>query len=300
MEYSETIDEAKAGSPVMLRFKLKNVNVYASTNGYTFTKIFDVENSENYEVSLTSKQFEDIDYYVRQKLESNHERFQNQMRLVSEKINISKPRLLDIGCGGGEFLIRAKRNGYLAVGLELNANRAAYSRKRTGVAIHQKDIVKLAIDQHSTYDCVTLWDVIEHVNWPLATLQGVHNVLKDGGYVFLDTPAKDSFYHQFSEVLYRVSFGKLAGFLNIMYDSTPYGHKQIFSTAEIVTTLKQAGFKNIEVKKFHELSFPIEHYLTKIFQNKKIVNNISPIIKHIIVQLKIVNKMYVVAKKIES
>jgi len=66
---------------------------------------------------------------------------------------------------------------------------------------------------------VTLWDVIEHVNYPFEALQSAANVLKQGGFLLIDTPCRDSFYHQFGAFTYEITGGKLPTFLNAMYSS---------------------------------------------------------------------------------
>ena len=142
-----------------------------------------------------------------------------------------------------------------------------------------------------------MWDVIEHVNFPLKTILCSCRVLVNGGFLMLDTPCRDSFFHKFGEFTYKFSKGKFPTFLNIMYSSHLYGHKQIFSKKEICNILSSSGMEILEIKQFHELSFPIEFYIKKLIPNKilcKLVISISPIFLKL---LPIKNKMIVVARK---
>ncbi|HQV95316.1 MAG TPA: class I SAM-dependent methyltransferase, partial [Anaerolineales bacterium] len=168
---------------------------------------------------------------------------------------------------------------------------------------------RLVIDKHpiesdhwqsgyATYfDAVTLWDVIEHVNYPLQTLQSVANVLKEGGVLLIDTPCRDSFYHRFGELTYRFSGGRFPTFLNAMYSSHLFGHKQIFSTDEMKQLFESVGFEVVDLHKFHELSFPYEFYLKKLFKSQGLVNLVLPFVRIFFKVFKIRNKMLVVGKK---
>ncbi len=108
--------------------------------------------------------------------------------------------------------------------------------------------------------------MIEHVNYPFQTLQCAANVLKQGGFLLIDTPCRDSFYHHFGEFTYRLTGGRSPTFLNAMYSSHLFGHKQIFSTGEMKQLFEEAGLQVIDLHKFHELSFPYDFYLKKLLQ----------------------------------
>ena len=38
------------------------------------------------------------------------------IELLSAHLHMDKPRLIEVGCGGGDFLVAAKKNGYSVVG----------------------------------------------------------------------------------------------------------------------------------------------------------------------------------------
>jgi 2-polyprenyl-6-hydroxyphenyl methylase/3-demethylubiquinone-9 3-methyltransferase len=140
--------------------------------------------------------------------------------------------------------------------------------------------------------------VIEHVNYPLQTLQCAVNVLKKGGLLLMDTPCRDSFYHQVGEITYRLSGGWLPTFLNAMYSSHLFGHKQIFSTAEMKDIFTSSGLEVVELQKFHELSFPYDFYLKKLLRSEALVKLLLPVVKAFFWLFKIRNKMLVIGRKI--
>jgi 2-polyprenyl-6-hydroxyphenyl methylase/3-demethylubiquinone-9 3-methyltransferase len=144
---------------------------------------------------------------------------------------------------------------------------------------------------------VTLWDVIEHVNYPYETLNSAANVLKAGGYLLIDTPCRDSFYHRVGEITYKLTGGKYPTFLNAMYSSHLFGHKQIFSTTEMRKLFEAIGMEIVELKKFHELSFPYEFYVKKLVQSETVVRLLLPFVQAFFRLFKIRNKMLVVGRK---
>ncbi|HXD09481.1 MAG TPA: methyltransferase domain-containing protein, partial [Anaerolineales bacterium] len=148
------------------------------------------------------------------------------------------------------------------------------------------------------FDVVTLWDVIEHVNYPHEALQSAANVLKQGGLLLIDTPCRDSFYHQFGALTYKLSGGRFPTFLNAMYSSHLFGHKQIFSTGELKNLFESVGLRVIDLHKFHELSFPYEFYLKKLFRSESLVQLLLPVVGIFFRIFKIQNKMLVIGRKI--
>jgi 2-polyprenyl-6-hydroxyphenyl methylase/3-demethylubiquinone-9 3-methyltransferase len=140
--------------------------------------------------------------------------------------------------------------------------------------------------------------VIEHVNYPIQTLQCAVNVLKPGGLLLIDTPCRDSFYHQAGEVTYRLSGGRFPTFLNAMYSSHLFGHKQIFSTREMEDVFALSSLGIVELQKFHELSFPYEFYLKKLLRSEALVKSSLPAVSAFFRVFKIRNKMLVIGRKL--
>jgi 2-polyprenyl-6-hydroxyphenyl methylase/3-demethylubiquinone-9 3-methyltransferase len=139
--------------------------------------------------------------------------------------------------------------------------------------------------------------VIEHVNYPFRTLQSAANVLKKDGLLLIDTPCRDSFYHRAGEITYRLSGGKFPTFLNAMYSSHLFGHKQIFSTREMKELFQAAGLEVVELEIFHELTFPYDFYLRKFFKSEVIIKVQLPAVRAFFWLFKIRNKMLVIGRK---
>jgi 2-polyprenyl-3-methyl-5-hydroxy-6-metoxy-1,4-benzoquinol methylase len=290
------IDQAKVRVDNVLLYKLSNANVYTGDHGYTFSKFLDETSANDFEISAAER--ESVRNYLETQLQSNSERFEAHVNLVKGYCKL-KSAVLDVGCGGGAFLTLCRRDGFECFGIEPDLNRAEYAEEQTQAKIFNQDIAseEFIEENHEKFDCVTFWDVIEHVNFPSASLKAAARCLKKGGVICLDTPAKDSFYHKTGQLSYKLSFGRFPLFLNIMYSEHPFGHKQIFSTLEMKHELEKAGFTVLKFSKIHELTFPVDFYLKKMLKLNFLVTFLKPIAQLFFKIIPIRNKMVVVAVK---
>jgi 2-polyprenyl-3-methyl-5-hydroxy-6-metoxy-1,4-benzoquinol methylase len=295
-----SIDEIKKhrAERACLKYRLRNANVYVSPEGFHFTDYLDPVGEISPEVDA-SQLTESEASYIESQLQANLNKFGNQVEILGSHLPLAGLKVLDIGCGGGLFLSLLKDQGAQVTGIELSDSRAHYARTK-----HALEIYKIPIEsdfwqkgQAGAFDAVTLWDVIEHVNYPFQTLQCAANVLRPGGFLLIDTPCRDSFYHRFGEFTYRLSGGRYPTFLNAMYSSHLFGHKQIFSTAEMRQLFESVGLQVIDLHKFHELSFPYEFYLTKLLKSQALVKVLVPFVRLFFRIFKIQNKMLAVGKK---
>ena len=104
---------------------------------------------------------------------------------------IQGQRLLDIGCGNGDFLINAKEMGWKASGLEPDTTAVEVARGR-GFDVFDGTIDALA-DRFNYYDAITISHVIEHVYQPRDFLRTVNQILKNNGVIYIDTPNIQSY-----------------------------------------------------------------------------------------------------------
>jgi 2-polyprenyl-6-hydroxyphenyl methylase/3-demethylubiquinone-9 3-methyltransferase len=297
-ENIDALKKVRAGQ-ARLRYKLKNANVYVSRGGYHFTDYLDPVHEISPEIDASQLTSEES-AYIETQLQANSQRFHHQVEVLKQHLSLQDARVLDIGCGGGLFLSMLKREGADAMGIELSDSRAYYAAARHDLEVHKRPIESDFWQKgyRDQFDAVTLWDVIEHVNYPWQTLQSAVNVLKTGGLLLVDTPCRDSFYHQAGEISYRLSDGRFPTFLDAMYSSHVFGHKQIFSTSEMKELFTSCGLEIVQLQKFHELSFPYEFYLRKLLRSEALVKMSLPLVKAFFRLFKIRNKMLVVGKKV--
>jgi 2-polyprenyl-3-methyl-5-hydroxy-6-metoxy-1,4-benzoquinol methylase len=295
------IDELKKHprEQTRLTYRLAHASVYVSPQGYHFTDYLDPV--EGITPGIDASQLTAAESaYIESQLQANLNKFTNQVDILASHLPLPGARVLDIGCGGGLFLSLLKGKGARVMGIELSDSRAQYARTKHGLEIHKVTIENDFWQKGyaGAFDAVTLWDVIEHVNYPYQTLQCAMNVLKQGGFLLIDTPCRDSFYHHFGELTYRLSGGRYPTFLNAMYSSHLFGHKQIFSTGEMRQLFESAGLRVVDLHKFHELSFPYEFYLGKLFKSQALVRLLLPLVRLFFKIFKIQNKMLVIGRKI--
>jgi 2-polyprenyl-3-methyl-5-hydroxy-6-metoxy-1,4-benzoquinol methylase len=116
--------------------------------------------------------------------------YQRTYRLRSRVIRRYKPhpgRVLDVGCAAGFFLSVMAEQGWETTGIEISAPMVAYAQQALSLPdIRRGDILGLDLPERS-YDVVTLWDVIEHLEDPRPHLRRAAAVLKDDGVLVLET-----------------------------------------------------------------------------------------------------------------
>jgi SAM-dependent methyltransferase len=99
-------------------------------------------------------------------------------------------RMLDFGCGAGEYLLRARKKGWSAFGVENNA------RAREVAARHGLDVrpTLLGADgfKPESFDYLRANHSLEHVLNPAETLADMWTALKPGGRLFIGVPTASS------------------------------------------------------------------------------------------------------------
>ena len=95
-------------------------------------------------------------------------------------------RLLDFGCGNGEFLLRARQAGWEVEGLDFDPKAAAIARS-CGLKVWVGDYRRAPFPE-SSFDAITSHQVIEHVHNPAEFVSRLANWLKPGGTLWIGTP----------------------------------------------------------------------------------------------------------------
>jgi 2-polyprenyl-3-methyl-5-hydroxy-6-metoxy-1,4-benzoquinol methylase len=111
-------------------------------------------------------------------------------------------RLLDIGCSRGLFLVEARRAGFSVCGVERSPVTAAFASSRFGLDVHVGDWRDAGYPD-SSFDVVTLFDVVAHLRDPLGELAGLRRLLRPGGLLLQSTPNIDGVLARHSNFLAR-------------------------------------------------------------------------------------------------
>lgn len=100
---------------------------------------------------------------------------------------ITGTRLLDVGCGSGEFLERMRHQGWNVTGIDASPAAAAVARSRIDAVVLAGTLPHPGLAERQ-FDAITLWQSLEHMPQPMETLQCVRRLLKPGGRVYVSTP----------------------------------------------------------------------------------------------------------------
>jgi len=94
-------------------------------------------------------------------------------------------RLFEIGCGTGVFLDEARRAGWRVSGLEVSEYAAGQALAR-GLEVICRPVEDWS-PPGPVFDCVVLWDVLEHLRDPAGALRRAAGSLRCGGVLALST-----------------------------------------------------------------------------------------------------------------
>lgn len=144
-------------------------------------------------------------------------------------------KLLDVGCGSGEWIEQFGKMGWKAQGLDFDRDAVRFATANgLVVALGTLEEQKFPSD---TFDAITLNHVIEHVPDPMALLRECLRVLKPGGTMALATPNGNSLGH----TLFKQNWRGLE----------PPRHLQIFTPDAMDRCLQSCGFRNIRVRTYN-------------------------------------------------
>lgn len=143
----------------------------------------------------------------------------------------NRNKLLDVGCGNGEFLARARWQGWDVQGIDADPNALEHAR-RAGIHVKQ-GLAELDQFDECSFDQITSHQVIEHAHDPLNFIHSLYTWLKPGGRVWLGTPNATSSLHR--------EFGR------DWYDLHPPQHLVIFSANALIAAMESAGFSHVEL-----------------------------------------------------
>src|SRR2546425_3583836 len=92
----------------------------------------------------------------------------------------SRPgRVLEIGCGGGEFLASFRDRGWKTLGVEPGRQHAEQARRR-GIEVIEQPLTDDLITHLGNFDAVLLIHVLEHMVDPEEMLRMIHKLLRPG------------------------------------------------------------------------------------------------------------------------
>lgn len=155
------------------------------------------------------------------------------MKKFLAQIQKRKPSgtLLDVGCAYGYFVELARDAGYDAYGFDPSEYAIAQAKKLVGRAAVQEGTVQDVSYKPNSFDVITLFDVFEHLQDPVADLMKLRSLLKDDGIIVIATGNTDS------------AASKIFGRRWTFY--IPPQHLSFFNKSNISSFLVRIGLKAI-------------------------------------------------------
>jgi 2-polyprenyl-3-methyl-5-hydroxy-6-metoxy-1,4-benzoquinol methylase len=197
---------------------------------------------------------------------------ESQVGLIKQYKNGT--RLLDIGCGEGFFLFNASKAGYTAKGIELSQDAVEYARREFGLDVEAKPFEELRFPENH-FDVITLWQVLEHVPYPLIILKEVHRILKPGGVLAISTPDIG---------------GVLAKILRRRWWNIRRLHINQFTVKTLTNMLHRAGFKDVLSTSYKDY-FSLSMLVIPLIKHLKVYERVKALVHPNSTSGRIMNKL---------
>jgi len=152
-----------------------------------------------------------------------------------------RPRLIDVGSGGGHLAGLAHGRHWLAISTDIAHPACAVARRAGETPAIQADGALLPF-RGGTADMVTLVNVVDQAHEPLTILREAHRVLATGGLLALRVP-NARFHRPWARLL--IALGPLVRSRG--WDTYPVVHHFAFTPAGLRQLVERAGFQVLEV-----------------------------------------------------
>jgi 2-polyprenyl-6-hydroxyphenyl methylase/3-demethylubiquinone-9 3-methyltransferase len=111
---------------------------------------------------------------------------------IMERLTVSDPRILDVGCGGGILSEALAKAGAQVTGLDLSEASIQVAKQHAQqqgleVDYRYESVQDVAHQQAGTFDAVTCMEMLEHVPEPGKIVAACAQALKPGGQAFFST-----------------------------------------------------------------------------------------------------------------
>jgi len=146
----------------------------------------------------------------------------------------ARSRLIEVGCGTGFVSRHLKKMGYCVECGDLHLEGLQYCKERNaGEAYYQFNLYDPIFSEE--YDAYCAFDVLEHLDDDGLALDNMYAGLKPGGLLFLTVPACGMLWS---------------------YADDHAGHKRRYSSRDLESKVRSAGFEVIRLSYFMTFLFP--------------------------------------------
>lgn len=147
---------------------------------------------------------------------------------------MSRPRVIDVGCGNGSVAGRLEELGARVVGVEPSDTGIRLARERyPQIEFHQLSCYDDLAGQLGQFDLVVCLEVIEHLYSPRLLAKTIASLVAPDGLVALSTP-----FHGYAKYLALAISGRMSKHLNPLNEG---GHIKFFTPEQLTACLNNAG-----------------------------------------------------------
>ncbi len=184
--------------------------------------------------------------------------FQNKRLEMTNFIPSNAEVILEIGCGTGAFGFEIKKKKDIIIwGVEPNLKASLIAKKQLDYVINS------TFDENTDFnnlkfDCIVFNDVLEHIAYPLETIEIAKKHLKPNGVIVSSIPNVYYYWNFLQNILYEDWKYEDAGIM----DKT---HLRFFSSKSIVRMFEESGAEIIKhqgINSFYSRKFKLFNYLT--------------------------------------
>ena len=179
-------------------------------------------------------------------IELNHKELRERIGIIEQNLGeTGKGKFLDMGCGEGFMLQKARANGFEPFGLDIADNINPTCKE--GINFCKGSIFDARFPD-DYFSVIYMDSVLEHVPDPVATLTELKRILKPGGIMLIIVPNEDSLMNSIAKFIYYVTlhpkkYGKIKPLV------TPY-HIQGFNKRSLQTLFTGLNLKLLSIKGF--------------------------------------------------
>ncbi|MCM8763859.1 MAG: class I SAM-dependent methyltransferase [Candidatus Omnitrophica bacterium] len=164
-----------------------------------------------------------------------------------ESFSLAGKKIVEIGCGAGEFLAIMNQTGAIAYGIEYDKGLVNLCRDRGLKVVRDFVGISTHVLKGGPFDAFIMFSYLEHLPYPCETLKGVFNNLKDDAVGIVEVP-------NFDMILRKNLFSEF------MLD-----HLFYFTKESLKITLNLSGF---EIVKCNEIWH--QYIISAIVKKRKI------------------------------
>ena len=148
----------------------------------------------------------------------------------------------NIGCGAGDFLLKAQKEGWQCRGIEMAPTLAREANRRLGAESVFTGMLTAAGLPDEEFAAVTIWDALMYSNDPHTDLSDCSRILKNGGIIGIRV--RNIFFQKTVRAFYLA----LAPVLKPLRIKNPSVlHNFCFGRDSIKKLLERSGFDEIQV-----------------------------------------------------